>query len=63
LKSIPLGRFLRWDGPNSGTLTYLSARRFAAALEGRTRLIVVTTADLRDYVPAGNSVLLTRDRP
>jgi hypothetical protein len=63
LKSIRFGRFLRWAASIGGTLTYLSTRRFASALEGHTRLIVVTTADLCDYVPAGNSVLLTRDHP
>jgi UDP-3-O-[3-hydroxymyristoyl] glucosamine N-acyltransferase len=44
-------------------LTYLSARRYAPALAGRSGLTVVTTPDLQACVPPENSVLLTNDEP
>jgi UDP-3-O-[3-hydroxymyristoyl] glucosamine N-acyltransferase len=44
-------------------LTYLSSKKFAAALQGRTGLTVVTTADLQACVPPENGVLLTNDDP
>lgn len=44
-------------------LTYLSSRRFASALVGRSGLTVVTRTDLQDCVPSGNAVVLTAEDP
>ncbi len=48
---------------DSRPMTYLSARPFAAELDGRSGLTVVTTPDLKACVPPENGVLLTDDDP
>ena len=44
-------------------LTYLSSRRYASALAGRSGLTVVTTPDLQACVPPENGMLLTDGAP
>jgi UDP-3-O-[3-hydroxymyristoyl] glucosamine N-acyltransferase len=48
---------------DSHPLTYLSSKRFAPSLEGRTGLTVVTTPALEACVPPENGVLLTSEPP
>jgi UDP-3-O-[3-hydroxymyristoyl] glucosamine N-acyltransferase len=43
--------------------TYLSSERFASDLNGREGLVVITKPDLKDRVPAGNSVIVTEENP
>lgn len=59
----PLSALDEANREDRAPLTYLSARRFAAALAGRRGLTVVTTPDLRPCVPPENGVLLTKDEP
>ena len=59
----PLSALDEANREDSAPLTYLSSRRFAAALVGRRGLTVVTTPELRPCVPPENGVLLTNDEP
>jgi UDP-3-O-[3-hydroxymyristoyl] glucosamine N-acyltransferase len=59
----PLSALDEADREDRAPVTYLTARRFAEMLLGRSGLTVVTTADLQSCVPAGNGVLLTKDEP
>jgi UDP-3-O-[3-hydroxymyristoyl] glucosamine N-acyltransferase len=59
----PLSALDEKGGEGTRPLTYLSARRFASGLEGRSGLTVVTTPELQALVPPGNGMLLTKGDP
>ncbi len=59
----PLSGLDATDREGRRPITYLTARRFAAALAGFRGLTVVTTPELLPFVPPENGVLLTNDLP
>ena len=49
--------------PGMQAVTYLASEKFAADLNDREGLVVITRPDLKDRVPAGNSSIVTQENP
>jgi UDP-3-O-[3-hydroxymyristoyl] glucosamine N-acyltransferase len=61
----PVCAFLPLSSIQNGmeAATYLSSEKFAADLSGREGLVVITRPELKDRIPAGNSLIFTDQNP